>query len=239
MREPWHILPAVKRPVIAIVQARMGSTRLPGKVLAPVRGRPLLATMLDRVGGFDGVDGVVVATTVLERDDPIAELAADQGAGVFRGSEDDVLGRFAGAAEQAGAGTIVRLTADCPLIVPDAVAAVLSALDEHAVDLATNAPPHGRTWPDGFDAEAFSRDSLDRLDAIATTSADREHVTHGFHVHPQFSVQEVHLPEDVGSLRLTVDTAEDLDLVRRILDYLGDGPSGMTDVLEALAQVGS
>lgn len=221
--------------MIAIVQARMGSTRLPGKVLAKVRGRPLLATMLDRVKGFGAIDGVVVATTVLERDDAIAELAAREGADVFRGSEDDVLARFAGAAAQAGAGTIVRLTADCPLIVPEAVDAVLEALGD--VDLATNAPPHGRTWPDGFDAEAFTADALGRLDALATAPEDREHVTRGFHVHPQFRVRTVHLPQDLGSLRLTVDTAQDLELVRRILERLGDGPSGMAEVLEAHAQL--
>jgi spore coat polysaccharide biosynthesis protein SpsF len=237
MRQPWHILSAVDRPVIAIVQARMGSTRLPGKVLAPARGRPLLAIMLDRVRGFAEIDAVVVATTALDRDDPVAALADDLGVEVFRGSEDDVLGRFVGAAEQAQAGTVIRLTADCPLIVPEAITAVTAALDEHRVDLATNAPPQGRTWPDGFDAEAFSRDALDRLDAIATTPEDREHVTRGFHVHPQFSVHEVHLPQDLGSLRLTIDTAEDLELVRRILELLGDGPSAMADVLEAAARV--
>jgi spore coat polysaccharide biosynthesis protein SpsF len=236
MRQPWHILSAVERPVIAIVQARMGSTRLPGKVLAPVRNRPLLATMLDRVTGFAEIDGVVVATTVLDRDDPIADLAAGQGVDVFRGSEDDVLGRFAGAASQAGAGTVVRLTADCPLIVPEAVRAVTEALGASRADLATNAPPYGRTWPDGFDAEAFTRDSLERLDAVATTPEDREHVTRGFHVHPEFRVDVVHLPEDLGSVRLTVDTAEDLEVVRRIFERLGDGPSGMAEVLDALAQ---
>lgn len=224
--------------MIAVVQARMGSTRLPGKVLARVQGRPLLAIMLERVRAFADIDAVTVATTTLDRDNPIAELARDQGVDVFRGSEDDVLSRFVGAAEEAHAATVVRLTADCPLIVPEAVAAVTTALDEHRADLATNAPPTGRTWPDGFDAEAFTRGALQRLDAVATAPEDREHVTRGFHVHPQFTVQEVHLPEDLGSLRLTVDTAEDLDRVRRILELLGDGPSGMPDVLAAATQVG-
>jgi spore coat polysaccharide biosynthesis protein SpsF len=236
MGQPWHILPAVERPVIAIVQARMGSTRLPGKVLAPALGRPLLAIMLDRLSGFAEIDGVVVATTVLERDDQIADVAHDLGVEVFRGSEEDVLGRFAGAAEQAGAATVIRLTADCPLIVPEAITAVTAALADGDADLATNAPPAGRTWPDGFDAEAFSREALDRLDAVATAPGDREHVTLGFHVRPEFTVRKVDLPQDLGSLRLTVDTAEDLELVRRILELLGDGPSGMAEVLAAAEQ---
>jgi spore coat polysaccharide biosynthesis protein SpsF len=227
----------VERPVIAIVQARMGSTRLPGKVLAPALGRPLLAIMLDRLSGFAEIDGVVVATTVLERDDQIADAAHDLGVEVFRGSEDDVLSRFAGAAEQAGAATIIRLTADCPLIVPEAITAVTAGLANGDADLVTNAPPSGRTWPDGFDAEAFSREALDRLDAVATAPEDREHVTHGFHVRPEFTVRTVDLPEDLGSLRLTVDTAEDLELVRRILGLLGDGPSGMAEILAAAKQV--
>src|SRR5215218_3708456 len=130
--------------VVAIIQARMGSTRLPGKSLAVAAGRPLLATMLDRVAGATALDAVWVATTEEPRDDPIAALAAGAGAGVFRGSEHDVLSRYAGAAAAAHADVIVRLTSDCPLLDPAVIDRVAGELDGH--DLATNAPPTGRTY---------------------------------------------------------------------------------------------
>lgn len=218
----------------------MGSTRLPGKVLQPAAGRPLLALMLERVRAFDAVDEVVVATTVLERDDVIAQLASDAGFAVYRGSEDDVLDRFRGAAEQAGAGTVVRLTSDCPLMVGEAIDAVLDGLAGGA-DLATNAPPEGRTWPDGLDAEAFSREALDRLAATTTDQADREHVTRGFHLGADWTVREVHLPRDLGDVRITVDTAEDLELVRALLEELIEAHGltfGLADVLAALERRG-
>jgi spore coat polysaccharide biosynthesis protein SpsF len=224
------------RPVVAIVQARMGSTRLPGKSLAPVDGRTMLEVMLDRVGRTPVIDAVWVATTTAERDDAVAAAAARAGVPVFRGSEDDVLGRYAGAAAEAGAGTVVRLTADCPLIGPEAIEAVVGALREGGADIATNAPPAGRTWPDGLDAEAFSRDALDALDAATTDPGLREHVTLGFHRDPRWRVRTVDLDRDLGDVRITVDTQDDLDLVRSLLEeLLARNPAfDLADVLAAL-----
>jgi len=224
------------RPVVAIVQARMGSTRLPGKSLAPVDGRTMLEIMLQRLRRVGALDAVWVATTTAERDDVVAAAAARAGVPVFRGSEDDVLGRYAGAAAEAGAGTVVRLTADCPLIGAEPIEAVLAALREGGADLATNAPPAGRTWPDGLDAEAFSRASLDALDAATTDPALREHVTLGFHRDPRWRVRTVDLDRDLGDVRITVDTQQDLDLVRSLLEELlaGDPAFGLADLLAAL-----
>lgn len=227
-------------PVVAVVQARMGSTRLPGKSLAPVGGRTMLEVMLERVGHSASVDVVWVATTTTERDDAIAEAAARVGVPVFRGSEDDVLGRYVGAATEAGAGTVVRLTADCPLLAPEAIDAVVAALGDGDADLATNAPPAGRTWPDGMDAEAFPRAALEALDAAITDPALREHVTLGFHRDPRWRVRVVDLDRDVGNVRITVDTQEDLDIVRDLLEELlpADPAFGLDAVLAAMDRRG-
>jgi spore coat polysaccharide biosynthesis protein SpsF len=218
--------------VVAIIQARMGSTRLPGKSLAVVAGRPLLATMLARVGTARALDDVWVATTDDPRDDPIAELAAATGAGVFRGSEHDVLARYAGAAAATRADVVVRLTSDCPLLDPAVIDRVVGELDGH--DLATNAPPAGRTYPDGMDVEALTRAALDRADREATDAADREHVTRYLH-QGGFDVHVVGLDRPLGDVRITVDTSEDLEVVRRLLETLPDGFS-LDDVLQALGR---
>jgi spore coat polysaccharide biosynthesis protein SpsF len=218
--------------VVALIQARMGSTRLPGKSLAVVAGRPLLATMLDRVAGAGSLDAMWVATTEAPRDEPIAALAAAAGAGVFRGSEDDVLARYAGAAAAAQADVIVRLTSDCPLIDPGVIDRVVGELDGH--DLSTNAPPIGRTYPDGMDVEALARAALTRADREATEPGDREHVTRFLH-RGTFDVHVVAHPRDLGDVRITVDTADDLEVVRGLLETL---PPGFTldDVLRALGR---
>src|SRR5688500_8132039 len=137
--------------VVAVVQARAGSTRLPGKVLMDVAGRPMLARIMHRVAAASRVDEVVLATSDLDRDDPVAELAASEGFGVFRGSEEDVLGRFAGAARAADADVVVRITGDCPLIAPEVIDEVVTRLVDDGADYASNVLR--RTFPKGLDAE--------------------------------------------------------------------------------------
>jgi len=204
------------RPVVAIIQARMGSTRLPGKVLADVAGKPLLAHMLERVSLARSLDAVWVATSEAAADDAIARLAEGAGVPVFRGSEADVLGRFAGAAEAAGARTVVRLTADCPLLAPEVIDRVVAAFAEGGHDIATNTGADWRTYPDGMDVEVLSRSTLDRMAATVVDPREREHVTahlyRGGH-----SLREVHLDRPLGDLRITVDTPQDLALVSRVL----------------------
>jgi spore coat polysaccharide biosynthesis protein SpsF len=210
----------------------MGSTRLPGKALAEAGGRPLLATMLERIARARSLDAVWVATTTAPRDDAIVQLAADVGTPVFRGSEEDVLARYAGAAADAGADVVVRLTSDCPLLDPAVIDRVVAELEDH--DLATNAPPCGRTYPDGMDVEAMTRAALDRADREATDQPDREHVTSFLH-RGDFDVHVVNLDRDLGDVRLTVDTAEDLLVVRELLKALPERFS-LDDVLEALGR---
>jgi spore coat polysaccharide biosynthesis protein SpsF len=191
--------------------------------LLEVAGRPMLAQQLRRLDACRLVDQVVVATTISASDDPIVELAAACGAACFRGSEEDVLGRFVAAAAAFDADAIVRVTADCPLIDPGLVDLVLAELLNHrdCCDYASNVAP--RTFPRGLDVEALYRDTLLRIDRLARTPAEREHVT----VLPRaerrqlFLVRSVTDGRDNSDLRWTVDTEADLEFVRTVYDALG------------------
>src|SRR4051794_6292360 len=205
---------------VVIVQARMTSTRLPGKVLADLAGKPMLERQLERLARCRHADEVVLATTTNADDDPIVALAERLGVGVHRGSEHDVLRRYAEAAEKFGADVIVRVTSDCPLIDPELTDAVIEALGSDA-DYASNALEPG--LPRGLDTEALWRDALERSDRMATSVPAREHVTWHIHTeHPaRFVLRSVPPPFAASDLRWTVDTPEDLALVRRVYNELG------------------
>lgn len=205
---------------VAIVQARMTSTRLPGKVMADFCGAPLLARMVERIGRAQRLDAVVVATTDRASDDPVAALAGELEVGVYRGEEMDVLGRMAGAAEAARADTVVRLTADCPLHDPALIDAAVAGYEAGAWDYYGNAVD--RTYPDGLDVEVFSRDALERAAAEARHPFLREHVTPWLNgAWPQYGSGEfrrgaMRFEADFAHVRWTVDTAEDLARARRL-----------------------
>jgi len=206
---------------VAVIQARTGSTRLPRKTLARVLGRPLLDLMLERVERAGTLDGIVVATTTLARDDELVSIARSRGVAVFRGSEQDVLSRYVGAAAYASAEVVVRLTADCPLMDPaiiDRVVAMQRVVGER-VDLVTNAPPHGRTYPDGMDVEVVTARTLAHVHELTADVGDREHVTRRLHRAP-FHYQTVSLDPPAGDVRVTVDYPEDLERVRAIFEDL-------------------
>jgi spore coat polysaccharide biosynthesis protein SpsF len=223
---------------VAIIQARNGSRRLPRKSLAPILGRPLLDLMLERVQRAHTLSEVVVATTTLARDDELEAIAARRGVRVFRGSEADVLSRYAGAAELAQAEHVVRLTADCPLIDPDVIDRVVT-IARHTlsdgVQLVTNAPHSGRTYPDGMDVEVLTAQTLRAIDVLAGDAADREHVTLRLHRAP-FRHAVVDLDEPAGEVRITVDYESDLALVRAIFEdlYPRSPAFGLRDVLDWL-----
>lgn len=216
---------------LVVVQARTGSTRLPGKVLVDLGGRPLLTLLLQRVLRLDGVD-VVVATSDLDQDDAVASLAAAQGVDVVRGPEADVLARFALALEAHPADEVVRITADCPLTDPGLIRAVLALRAATEADYAGNTPI--RTFPDGLDVEAFSADVLRRADAEASDPEDREHVTRFVLGHPdRFRLANLRTTPPMAAERWTVDTFEDLKRVRSIVIGLHDPvTASWTDVLE-------
>ena len=198
----------------------MTSTRLPGKILADVAGQPLLEREIERLRRCARVDEIVLATTTNAGDDPVVALADRLGLRWHRGSEHDVLGRYAGAAREAAADLVVRVTADCPLIDPDEVDAVVAELAPE-FDYAANTLD--RRLPRGLDAEALWRDVLERVDRLAISSAAREHVTWFCHSERPdlFVLRSVVRPFDAADLRWTVDTDDDLALVRRLYAELG------------------
>lgn len=220
--------------VCAIVQARMGSERLPGKVLADLAGRPMLAHVVARAAACEQIDQVVVATGDGAVDDAVASAAAVLGVACFRGSPSDVLARYRGAAEMFEADVVVRLTADCPLLDPAVIGEVVRALvDGPPCDYASNVG--ARTYPRGLDVEALWRDTLHRLDRLARTPATREHVTALVHQRPELFVTAcVTARADASDLRLTVDTVEDLELVRAIHARLAPVASTPYEAIVAL-----
>jgi spore coat polysaccharide biosynthesis protein SpsF len=220
---------------VAIVQARTGSTRLPGKVLEQVGGRPMLAQLLRRLREARALTEIMVATTTESRDDAVVELAGTEGIGCFRGSEDDVLSRYVGAARNSGAEIVVRLTADCPLIDAGVVDRVVATLIDGAAEYDYVSNVVRRTYPQGLDVEALFVDTLERVYRLARSPEAREHVTWFVaSERPElFLVGSVTDDEDNSDLRWTVDTPADLELVRRLYDELdlGTTPLGYRAIL--------
>lgn len=208
------------RTTVAVVQARMGSTRLPGKVLADLGGRPVLQLMLERLTRAH-VDRLVVATSNRPGDDPVADLAEALGVPVVRGSEADVLGRFLLALDRFPADDVVRLTADCPLIDPLVVDAAIGLHRRTGADYTSNTLE--RTFPDGLDVEVVRAEALCTAAAEATRPDEREHVTPFLHHHPdRFTLASLETAEQLGHERWTLDTPADLERLRTIVDRLVD-----------------
>ncbi len=221
--------------LIAVIQARTGSTRLPGKVLRDLGGRPVLAWVVTAAYESGVCDEVVVATTTDPADDAVAALATELGATVARGPVDDVLTRYLFAVDAAGAVSgdgIVRLTADCPLLDPRVIALCAQAFDPHLVDYVTT--DHEHTVAHGLDVEIVSVDALRRVDAIAT-GAHRAHVTSYIADHPRdFRVEIVELDPPSVDLRFTLDEAADAELLDAIVGELGERANNWRAVVELL-----
>ncbi len=221
--------------ILAVVQARTSSTRLPGKVLMPILGRPMLALQLERVARAEMPDKVVVATSVHPSDDSIGSLCADVGVECYRGPLDDVLDRFQQAAEHFGADHIVRLTGDCPLSDPAVIDDVVRLHLDCGFDYTSNvAPP---SFPDGLDVEAVRAEVLAQASREAFAASDREHVTMWIreHIDPSRCGNLTHSPS-LAHLRWTVDVPADFEFVSGIFEMLYRvNPSfGMDDVLALL-----
>lgn len=221
---------------VAIIQARMSSTRLPGKVLKVAVGRTMLDRMVERVRRAQLVDEVVVATTTEASDEPIVELCGHLGVAVYRGSLNDVLDRFYQAAVIHKAEIIIRLTGDCPLIDPVLIDDVVKALVDQKADFACNRlpPPLTRTYPIGLDVEACTFVALERAWKEASEKHEREHVLPYLYSIPgRFKVVQLNYTEDLGQMRWTLDTPEDLALLDKIYDrFSGRNDFSWLDVLE-------
>ena len=224
---------------LAFIQARMSSSRLPGKVLELLQGEPLIVYMARRAARARRLDGVVVVTSTDPSDDALAAACAQASMAVFRGDLNDVLKRYAEAAEEHDAGVIVRLTGDCPLIDPVVIDAVIALRQAQGADYASNVDPP--SFPDGLDVECFTRATLDHAAHRAALASEREHVTLWMRSAAAGLRRANHRAlVDLSHLRLTVDYPDDLALVRALLLRLSDKPSfDLFDVLRELsAQAG-
>ncbi len=206
---------------VVIIQARMGSTRLPGKSLTDIHGVPMLGWVIDRSQRAEMVDEVLVATTTSDADDAICDYCTGRNAPIFRGSESDVLDRYCQAARRESASHIVRITGDCPLIDPALIDLAVRELLQGEYDFVANRlpPPWTRTYPMGLDVEVCTAAALEMAWQKAEEPFEREHVMPYLYTEPgRFRIHILECEQGFGHLRFSVDTAEDLALVRKIFE---------------------
>lgn len=215
--------------VAAIIQARMGSTRLPGKVLEDLNGKPLLANIIERLKECSTVDDIIVATTVSQVDDELARWCTCNDIKCYRGDELNVLKRYYDAATYIKADVVVRITADDPFKDPRVIDSVVKQLFQYNLDFSfNNFPP---TFPEGLDTEVFTYSAIKGAFESNTTDFEKEHVTQYFYHNPDmFRMKNYSFTRDVSYLRLTVDSKEDLQLAKEI--YARLSPNGEKFYLE-------
>jgi spore coat polysaccharide biosynthesis protein SpsF len=220
--------------VVAIIQARMGSSRLPGKVLKKLEGKTVLARVVARVSRARLLHEAMVATTTAKKDESIVEECGQLKVPIFRGDEQDVLDRYYRAAQEVKAEVLVRITADCPLIDPELIDETIGAQGKTNCDYASNALE--RTYPRGLDVEVFTFQALERAWREARLPYQREHVTPYLYEHPeQFRISKLRGREDLSHLRWTLDTPEDLACLSAIYErFHGRDDFGWKEVLSLL-----
>ncbi len=207
------------RRIVGIVQARMGSTRLPGKVLLQIASEPMLARVVARLSSATHLNHIVVATSIRIEDDPIAEMCRERGVDCYRGHPTDLLDRYFQAAAERQAEVVVRITGDCPLIDPDLVDELIRIFlrADPPLDFAANRLPGDRTYPIGLDTEVCTFDALQRAWREAVQPYQREHVMPYLYEEPdRFRTLLVHAKRDLSGYRWTVDAPEDLEFVREV-----------------------
>lgn len=219
--------------IIAIIQARAGSTRLPGKIFKKIKDRPILRHVIERVKKSKLLDKVVVATTQKPADKETLLIAERCGVETFTGDEDDVLDRYYKAAKKFRGDTIVRITADCPLIDPAIIDSTISLFLKNHVDYASNV--HPPTYPDGMDVEIFSFKALEKAWKEAKLKSEREHVTPYFWKNTKlFKCVNFENSEDLSDLRMTVDKKEDLIFVNELLKKINLANPNLKKIIEAI-----
>jgi spore coat polysaccharide biosynthesis protein SpsF (cytidylyltransferase family) len=218
-----------------IIQARMGSSRLPGKVLMKSdNGKPLLYYVINQLQYCTKVKNLVIATTTNQEDDEIEKFANNNSVNIFRGKEKDVLDRYFQCAKKYSFSTIVRITADCPLIDPQIVDRIIDKFFSGNYDYATNTLVC--TFPIGTDVEVFSFSALERAWKSAQLPSEREHVTPYIRNKENFKIINVENDTNISELRLTVDRTEDFELIKQILNNISISPIYLGDVLELFSR---
>jgi spore coat polysaccharide biosynthesis protein SpsF len=218
--------------IAAIIQARMGSTRLPGKVLMDLAGQAVLERVVRRVQRSALIGKVEIATTTSASDDTIVDLAKQIGVPAFRGSEEDVLDRYWQASQKCDAEVVVRITSDCPVIDPELIDETIRMFLDQRADYASNSITP--TYPRGLDTEVFTVAALERAWKNAVKPYEREHVTPYFYEHPElFRLASLNNKTDYSLHRWTLDTPEDLEFVRAVYNnFPGRDYFGWREVLE-------
>jgi spore coat polysaccharide biosynthesis protein SpsF len=208
---------------IATIEARMTSSRLPGKVLLPAAGRPMLQHLVERLRSVSSLDGIVLATTINASDDELEKFAGYIGIDCYRGSEEDVMSRVIGAGSSVSADIIVEITGDCPIIDPQIIEQTIRMYHANPADYVSNA--HIQSYPNGMDTQVFLLETLKRSAAMTDDLLDHEHVTLHIRNHPEIfshvhlvAPPELHWPE----LGLTLDEPADYELLKRIIEHFGD-----------------
>lgn len=214
----------MKSKVLAIIQARMSSSRLPGKVMLDLNGEPTILRIVDRLKKARTVDEIIVATSLDESDDPLFELLCNKKIECFRGDLDDVLSRFIGVLTKSDAEVVIRITADCPLVMPELIDQMVQDFISSEFDYLSNTITP--TFPDGLDVEIFTKQALLKLNLMSLSSQEREHVTLGIRNRPeQFSTKNFVSTTDLSGLRWTVDYEEDLVFIRGVYSYFEERES--------------
>lgn len=206
--------------IVATIEARMTSSRLPGKVLLPAAGVPMLKHLVTRLQAVPSIDAIVLATTVNETDDILEDFAMREGIACYRGSEEDVMLRVIDAAESIKADVIVEITGDCPIIDPQIIEQTIRMFKNNDADYVSNG--HIRSYPDGMDTQVFKLEILKHSASMTSDALDHEHVTLHIRNHPEIfshlhlvAPPELHWPE----LGLTLDEPDDYELLKKVIEY--------------------
>ena len=206
--------------IVATIEARMTSSRLPGKVLMPAGGVPMLKHLVTRLEAVASIEAIVLATTINKTDDPLVEFAKQENINYYRGSEDDVMLRVIEAAESVNADIVVEITGDCPIIDPEIVEQTIRMFDANQADYVSNA--HIRSFPDGMDTQVFNLKTLKHSALMTSDELDHEHVTLHIRNHPDL-FSHVHLvaPPELywPELGLTLDEQDDYELITNVIEY--------------------
>lgn len=226
---------AIPSITAGLIQARLGSTRLPGKILKTVNGRSLLERLIERLRRAATLDVIGVVTTGSPNDDPIAEWCRSAGVYCFRGSDRDLLDRYYRAARELGAAAVVRLTSDCPLLDPDVVDTAVTAFHEHpgGLDVLATTEPLPNTYPDGMDVTVIAFNALEQAWLRAEKPSEREHVTfYFFNDGAGFRTRRLDLPQDRSGYRFCIDYPDDFDLLNELFSRLDE--TGMPGTMDEL-----